>query len=87
MPAFMSKTPGPWSRPARDRERHPIELTDRPDSVEVAEEQDPRPGVAELRQNAVARRFARQDGRTRPPSLLEARCRLAAARVNGLLVR
>ena len=46
MPAFMSKMPGPCSRPASSRQRHAIELADRPDGVEVAKKQHmaPAPG-------------------------------------------
>ena len=54
MPAFMSKTPGPCSRPPDRGQRHPVELADRPDGVEVAEQQNLRRAAAEFGEQVIA---------------------------------
>ena len=73
IPAFMSKTPGPCSRPFEARQRHPRELADRPHRVEMTEQQDLRRAAAEFREEVIAALGPRQ-ARDAAADRLEARC-------------
>ena len=70
---------------ARPRQRHAVELADRPDRVEMAEQQNLRRAAAKLREQVIAAIGSRQ---SRHPSSdrLEPRGERGAAPVDGGLV-
>ena len=72
MPAFMSNMPGPWRRPFDRRQRHAVELADRPHCIEVAEQQNLGGAAPKFRDQVIAAIRTRQAGNA-PADRLEPR--------------
>ena len=81
MPAFMSNTPGPYSRPPSRFNGICCELADRPHGIEVAEQQDLPRAAAETGAQVIAGGAGRNAGH-RSANRLEPRRQLAATPVH-----